>query len=226
MILRSTAEANGVSITSNGTYPTRITFTNPGTYNIQFSAQFHNTGGGGSGNTCNIWFRLNGSDLPNSDTKLTVPSNAPYVVGAWNFVETTTAGQYVEIIWSTDNANIILENEPAVTSPPSAFAHPAIPSVIVTVQQIMYTQVGPQGAQGAQGPQGTLATSGRKAITGTASVTINTAAVTANSVILANYEGVTAGGVGLTIQNRVVGASFDVVASNPVTGTINWALIG
>ena len=101
-----------------------------GTYNIQFSAQLHNTGGGGSGNTVNIWFRLNGSDIANSDTKVTVPSNAPYVVAAWNFIVTVAANNYVELVWFTDNANIILEQEPATAT------HPAIPSVILTANQI------------------------------------------------------------------------------------------
>jgi hypothetical protein len=172
MIVRNTAEANGVSIASNGTYPTRITFANVGTYNIQFSAQFHNTGGGGPGNTVNIWFRLNGTDIPDSDTKLTVPSNAPFVVAAWNFVQTFTAGQYVEIVWSTDNANIILEFEPPNVSPPAAYTSPGVPSVIITVQQVMYLQVGPTGetgptgAQGATGPTGANGTNGATGPTG------------------------------------------------------------
>lgn len=172
MILRTTAEANGVSIVSNGTYPTRITFSTTATYNIQFSAQFHNTGGGGPGNTVDIWFRLNGTDIPDSNTKLTVPSNAPFVVAAWNYVATFTAGQYVELIWSTDNANIIMEQEPATTAPPDPTTHPAIPSLIVTVQQVMYLQVGPTGAtgptgaQGATGPTGANGTNGATGPTG------------------------------------------------------------
>lgn len=132
--VNNTAEADGISIANDGSgRPSRITFAYAGTYNIQFSAQFHNTGGGGAGNTVNIWFRLNGIDVPNSDTKLTVPSNAPYVVAAWNFVQTVSATNYLEIMWATDNASIVVEYEPAGTTP---FAHPAIPSVIITAQQI------------------------------------------------------------------------------------------
>ena len=98
-------------------------------YNLQFSAQFHNTGGGGSGNTVNIWFRKNGVDIPHSNTKVTVQSNNPYVAAAWNFNSKLKKGDYLQICWATDNANIKIEYEAAGT-------HPAIPSLIVTMNQI------------------------------------------------------------------------------------------
>jgi hypothetical protein len=127
----TTADADGVSMALNlAGKKTRMTFANTGTYNIQFSAQLHNKGGGGSGNTVNIWFRLNENNIANSDTKVTVPSNAPYVVAAWNFIASVAAGDYIELIWFTDNVNIILEHEDATAT------QPAIPSVILTAQQI------------------------------------------------------------------------------------------
>jgi hypothetical protein len=131
MYCENTADADGVSmgLGVEGT-KSRITFANAGTYNIQFSAQLHNKGGGGSGNIVNIWFKLNGSNIANSDTKVTVPSNAPYVVAAWNFMVSVAASDYVEMAWFTDNVNIILEHEAA-----GAF-NPAIPSLIITAQQI------------------------------------------------------------------------------------------
>jgi hypothetical protein len=131
MACENTADNSGVTMEDNGAgKKTRITFANAGTYNIQFSAQLHNTGGGGSGNTVNIWFRLNGSNIADSDTKVTVGSNNPYLVAAWNFIQTVTAGQYIEIVWLSDNANIILEHEAATVNTP------AIPSIIITAQQI------------------------------------------------------------------------------------------
>lgn len=126
MTLNTTADAAGVSIVSGS----RVTFANAGTYNIQFSAQFHNTGGGGSGNTVNLWFRHNGTDEPWSDTKLTVPSNAPYVVAAWNYIITVAANDYVQLMWLTDNSNIVIEAEPATANTPG------IPSLILTAVQV------------------------------------------------------------------------------------------
>lgn len=131
MFAENTADSDGVSMGLNALgKKSRMTFANAGTYNIQFSAQLHNTGGGGSGNTVNIWFRLNENNIANSDTKVTAPSNAPYVVAAWNFIQSVAAGDYIEIMWFTDNANIILEQENSTANTP------AIPSVIITAQQI------------------------------------------------------------------------------------------
>lgn len=131
MFCETTADADGVSMeTGDEATKSQITFANAGTYNIQFSAQLHNTGGGGAGNTVNIWFKLNGSNIANSDTKVTVPSNVPYLVAAWNFIVSVAAGDYVEIVWLTDNANIILEHEAA------GVYNPAIPSLIITAVQV------------------------------------------------------------------------------------------
>jgi hypothetical protein len=118
--------ASGVSIV-NGS---EITFLNAGKYNIQFSAQFHNTGGGGSGTVVNIWFAKNLIAIPDSNTRITVNTNSPYVVAAWNYFVNANAGDYFQIYWTTDNANIILERENADP------IHPAIPSVIITVNQV------------------------------------------------------------------------------------------
>jgi len=131
MFCENTADADGVTMElGDEATKSRITFAHAGTYNIQFSAQLHNTGGGGSGNSANIWFKLNGNNIANSDTKVTVPSNAPYVVAAWNFIVSLAAGDYVEMAWLTDNANIILEHEAA------GVYNPAIPSLIITAVQV------------------------------------------------------------------------------------------
>lgn len=117
--------SNGVSVVSSS----RITLANAGKYNIQFSAQFHHIGGGGSGETVNIWLAKNGSDIADSNTRLTITSSTKYSVAAWNFFVDASGGDYYEIIWSTDNANIKIEHE-------AAGVHPAIPSIILTVNQI------------------------------------------------------------------------------------------
>ena len=109
-------DSNGVSIVSGS----RITFAQTGVYDIEFSAQFHNTGGGGAGNTVQLWLRKNGTDLTYTNTIVTVPSNAPFVVAAWNFVESITATEYYELIWSTDNTNIVMEYVPAAAPAPAA----------------------------------------------------------------------------------------------------------
>ena len=122
--------SNGVSIVNNILgQPTRITVANAGTYNVQFSAQLSRPqGGGGSASDVNIWLALNGNDIPWSNTKITMQANDKYIVAAWNWFVTLTAGQYVEIMWSQQDS-IFLAAVPAGV-------HPAIPSVILTVNQI------------------------------------------------------------------------------------------
>jgi hypothetical protein len=150
MTVNNVIGENGISIVSGS----QITFTSTGTYDIQFSAQFHNNGGGGSGNTVQIWFRKNGTDVPESATRIAVPTNAPYVVAAWDFMDNFVAGDNFQLIWSTDNTNIGIDHNTAVAPAP------AIPSVIVTVMQVMYNQLGPQGATGVAGSNGATGATG------------------------------------------------------------------
>ena len=144
MYLRVTDEAYGTSIVSNS----QIKVNSSGVYNIQFSAQLHNNAGGGSGQTVNIWLKKNGINVSNTDTNVTVNTNGPYVVPAWNFVLSLNANDYIELYWQTDNSNIVIEQASPGANTPS------IPSVIATITQVTYTQLGPTGPQGPQGPQG------------------------------------------------------------------------
>lgn len=122
---------DGVTIASN----TRLTVPNTGIYNVQFSAQLKNTDNAQHDTT--IWFRVDGVDVPNSATNITVPARKSagvygYAVAAWNIFLSLTAAQYVEIIWLPGSTAITLETLPAGVSP----AYPAIPSAIVTVEQV------------------------------------------------------------------------------------------
>ena len=127
MMFATTAESNGVIIDSGAN--THVKFLYSGTYNIQFSSQFHNTGGGGSGTVVTIWGALNGTKLANTGGAVTVNTNSPYVIAAWNYILTVNAGDYFEMYWLADNENIVMEAE-------QPNLHPGIPSVILTAQQV------------------------------------------------------------------------------------------
>lgn len=131
MTFNSTDVADGVTIASNS----RITVPNTGIYNLQFSAQLKNIDN--AQNDATIWFRVNGSDLTNSATQITVPARKSagifgYAVASWNIYLSLTASQYVEIIWLPESLNVSLEHLAASGSP----AYPAIPSVIATISQV------------------------------------------------------------------------------------------
>lgn len=102
-----------------------------GTYNLQFSAQLHHRtgGGGGSGDSAWIWLKKNGSNVANSATRIHIPSGK-YQVAAWNFIVKLKHNDYVQLAWSVDTLNIAVEADPASTP------YPAIPSLIVTMNQV------------------------------------------------------------------------------------------
>jgi hypothetical protein len=148
--------SSGVSVVSSS----QILFGFAGVYDLQFSAQLHNNGGGGSGDIVNIWLRKNGSNVADTDTKLSVPTNNPYLVAAWNFVLKLNAGDYLELVWATANTSIGLDYAAA------GGINPAIPSVIVTATQVMNTQLGPTGPTGTTGATGPTGPTGDAGATG------------------------------------------------------------
>jgi len=109
----------------------RIKMLNAGKYNIAFSAQIYQTN-----NTANvnIWLSKNGSPVSNTNTKVNLNSNNHYLVAAWNFFVDAAANDYYEIIWSSSSTNTTIQYDPEVTI--SGNVHPAIPSIILTVNQV------------------------------------------------------------------------------------------
>lgn len=126
VLLREEDFVSGFSINGNS----RIVAANAGIYNLAFSLQFHNRGGGGNGHTAEIWLTKNGQPVPDSNTRVDVITNSPYVVAAWNFFQQLGVGDYLELYWATDNLNVVLEHNTG------SMGGPVIPSVIVTVNQV------------------------------------------------------------------------------------------
>ena len=110
---------------TRGTPTSRIYVDRSNIYNIQFSAQFINTGGGA--HRVWVWLRKNGTDVTNSATVVRIQGNNSEDVAAWNFLLQMNAGDYFELMWEVDNTGITLFSDPATA------VHPAIPSIILTV---------------------------------------------------------------------------------------------
>lgn len=132
MIFRTIDLANGISVVTNGTDLTRITFAHTGVYNLQFSSQFQNTDT--QEHDVTIWLRLNGVDVPGSSGFIGVPSKHGGINGhcvvSWNYLLDVVAGQYYELMWSTTAAASVTMQFYAAGSPP-----PSAASVILTVTQ-------------------------------------------------------------------------------------------
>jgi hypothetical protein len=125
MKFRVTNESDGVTVENDS----EITFSAAGVYNIQFSTQLLIPSGGGS--TVDIWFMLNGNNLPQSNTRYYLGNNE-HKVAALNYVLSVQADDYVEIAWYSPRSTLILEHETGLATP----TRPDIPSVILTVTQI------------------------------------------------------------------------------------------
>jgi len=125
MRLRNNVLANDCSIVDF----TKITTNQTGVFNVQFSAQLYRTSGGIEASV-DIWFSLNGVNIDNSNTRITIANNSHYMVASWNFVLAMSENDYIEIMWmpSVETIQLQTESEQAL--------HPATPSVIATFNRI------------------------------------------------------------------------------------------
>ena len=148
-------DTNGVSIASSS----QITVANAGVYNIQFSAQVEDQNN--PAGTIVIWFKKNGTAIPDSNTNLSLDNQNSFAVASWNFMLKLNAGDYIQIFWYTTDTGVKL------IAAASSGDIPAIPSVIVTVQQVAYNgPTGPTGQTGPTGAPGTAVNTGATGATG------------------------------------------------------------
>ena len=125
MRIRNNVLANDCSIVDF----TKITTNQTGVFNVQFSAQLYRTSGGTNAHV-DIWFALNGVNIDNSNTRITIANNSHYMVASWNFVLAMSENDYIEIIWMPSVNTIQLQMEEEQVD------HPATPSVIATFNRI------------------------------------------------------------------------------------------
>lgn len=115
-------------VTKDVTVTSKIICPNTGIYNFQFSLQLYKSSAG-VGNVY-IWARKNGTDVPNSASKVAIQGSTAETVAAWNFMLNMTAGDYFELMWSADSTAC------QVKQFASAAPVPVIPSAILTVSQV------------------------------------------------------------------------------------------
>lgn len=120
-------ESNHMSIASGS----RVTVERAGVYELQFSMQLQNTDSQAA--TVDIWFRKNGSDIANSNSRIDVPakhgSDNGVILPAWNFMTSLNASDYLEIVWRTAATTVSMPTIAAGASP----TRPASPSVILSI---------------------------------------------------------------------------------------------
>lgn len=123
------------AITTNGNK--QIVLWSEGAYEANFSALFNN--GTTEGGNVNIWIRQNNTNLVRSGTQITFPlvsggtcTNQCMIIAAPISFHVNTAGEYIELLWWSDNATVTSPYTAAATSP----ARPASPPIIMTIRKI------------------------------------------------------------------------------------------
>ena len=108
-----------------GTPTSRVYVDTPGIYNFDTSFQLDKTSGGLA--EFYFWFRLNGTDVPDSASQIRIQGNDAEIFSSLNYFFDLNAGDYVEMMFSTTSLSVEL------LSVPAAAPVPGIPSIILTV---------------------------------------------------------------------------------------------
>ena len=120
---------NWIEADTNKSYldGTRIYVEESGDYFVQFSCMFIKTNA--SSGTANMWFRKNGVDVPDSNTKITLAGNNSEITMTVSLILDLDAGDYIQFVASASNTNTFLSHDPAGVGP-------AVPGIIATLNMI------------------------------------------------------------------------------------------
>jgi hypothetical protein len=221
----STYESNRVSIYGGSGTSSRIQIQDAGPFSITFSAQINLV----SGNTFqngDFWFRVNGQDVPQSNSSMSISGKDYETLVTVNFVYTFANNDYFEIIMSSLDTQFSIEYQSGLTNPP----RPNTPSVILSVLPITHI-VGASGS----GISGILSLNGSTAsqqyfLTGTSGTGFNIQTASGNHTFNIPIAGSGATGLVTGIAQTFEGsktfsASTIVSSSTASTTTTTGALI-
>jgi hypothetical protein len=98
-----------------------------GDYFVQFSSMLIKTNS--SSGTANIWFRKNGTDIPDSNTKITLAGNDAEVTMTVSLILDLEAGDYIQFVSSASSTNTFISSD-------AAGVGPATPGIIATLNLV------------------------------------------------------------------------------------------
>lgn len=105
-------------------------------YEFTLSVHIHNTDS--QAHSFELWGRVNGVDIPNSRFIYSVPSSHGGTPGALipsqNFWPSLSAGDYVQIMWATNDTNVTIAYHAAEAGKPVS------PSLLLTVKELTPTR--------------------------------------------------------------------------------------
>ncbi len=127
MTYNTVETASGVTVRNDS----RLYVSHAGVYNLQFSTQFTNTDS--QEQDISVWFRVNGVDVPDSNSQFTIAarhgSTDGALIAALNIFLPLKVDDYAQIMWSVTSTTVSIQHLAAQTGP----VRPATPSVIATM---------------------------------------------------------------------------------------------
>jgi hypothetical protein len=128
LTLSNTDFSNDVTLATGS----KITAANAGIYNLQFSVQIENLDV--APQDAYIWLKQNGTDIVGSTGVLGMPARKNpadpfHDIKGWNYFLSMNANDYVQIYWSTTNANVTIPTYAASGTP----TKPSTASVVATL---------------------------------------------------------------------------------------------
>jgi len=135
IVFNTTDYANGVSVVTSGGKASRLTVTDAGIYNLQFSVQVENTNN--AIHDMSIWLRKNGTDIVGSTGLIGLQARKSatdfyHNIVGWNYFLSLVENDYVEIWFSVDSTAVSIQAYAAGTSP----TRPSTASVVATMSFI------------------------------------------------------------------------------------------
>jgi hypothetical protein len=123
--------AYGVSI-DTGLTNSKITVSQAGVYNFQWSGQFTNSDT--QIHDVNIWIAKNGTYVTGSNGIVSVPERHGgvngHVLPGWNYYVELAANDYLQLYWAVTDLDVTLEFLPATA------VHPSTASIICTISKV------------------------------------------------------------------------------------------
>lgn len=128
LMLSNTDFTNGVTLATGS----KITVTNAGIYNLQFSVQVENLDN--APQDMYIWLKQNGTDIVGSTGVLGLPArknpgDPSHDIKGWNYFLSMAANDYVQIYWSPTIATFTIPTYAASGTP----TKPSTASVVATL---------------------------------------------------------------------------------------------
>jgi len=131
-IFENTLLNTGVTMVTDGVNLTRLTLAAAGTYRICAQLQIGSVDA--AVQSCSVWLRKNGTDVVGSNRKVSLPVSVGQMPVSIEWLETVTAGQYLQVMWCPSDTDVTLDAAAAAAGPP---AIPLTPSAMVSAERIV-----------------------------------------------------------------------------------------